>query len=44
MSYDEFKQLCGKSWEEDYNYPCLDRSKNEIKEDTVIVTRVKTLI
>ena len=27
MSYDEFKELCKKSWEEDYNYICFDRSK-----------------
>ena len=27
MNYDEFKQLCRKSWEEDYNYLCNDRSK-----------------
>ena len=27
MSYDDFKQLCQKSWEEDYNYLCIDRSK-----------------
>ena len=27
MSYDEFKQSCRKSWEEDYNYLCIDRSK-----------------
>ena len=27
MSYDEFKELCRKSWEEDYNYLCIDRSK-----------------
>ena len=27
MNYDEFKELCGKSWEEDYNYLCIDRSK-----------------
>ena len=27
MSYDEFKQLCRKSWEDDYNYRCIDRSK-----------------
>ena len=27
MSYDEFKDLCRKSWEEDYNYLCIDRSK-----------------
>ena len=27
MNYGEFKELCGKSWEEDYNYLCIDRSK-----------------
>ena len=27
MNYDEFKELCKKSWDEDYNYPCIDRSK-----------------
>ena len=27
MSYDEFKELCRKSWEDDYNYLCIDRSK-----------------
>ena len=27
MSYGEFKELCRKSWEEDYNYLCIDRSK-----------------
>ena len=26
-SYDEFKELCRKSWEENYNYLCIDRSK-----------------
>ena len=26
-SNDEFKELCRKSWEEDYNYLCIDRSK-----------------
>ena len=28
MSYDELKQLCRKSWEEDYIYLCIDISKN----------------
>ena len=28
MCYDEFEDLCGKSWEEDYKYLCIDRSKN----------------
>ena len=27
MSYDECKQLCRKSWEEDYNYNFIVRSK-----------------
>ena len=27
MGYDEFKELCRKSWGEDYNYFCIDRSK-----------------
>ena len=44
MSYDEFKEICRKSWEEDYNYLCIDRSKREIKEDIVFVMRAKTHI
>ena len=27
MNYDELKDLCRKSWEEDYNYLFIDRSK-----------------
>ena len=27
MNYDEFKELCRKSWEKDYNYLYIDRSK-----------------
>ena len=27
MSYDEFKELCRKLWEEYYIYLCIDRSK-----------------
>ena len=27
MSYDEFKEICRKSWEEDYDYLSIDRSK-----------------
>ena len=27
MNYDEFKDLCRKSWEDDYNYLYIDRSK-----------------
>ena len=29
MSHDEFNELCRKSWEEDYNYLCIDRSKEK---------------
>ena len=29
MNYDEFKELCRKSWEEDYNYLCIDRFKKK---------------
>ena len=27
MKYDEFTNLCRKSWEEEYNYIYIDRSK-----------------
>ena len=27
MNYDEFKELFRKSWEEGYDYLCIDRSK-----------------
>ena len=27
MSYDEFNDLCRKSWDEGYKYFCIDRSK-----------------
>ena len=27
MNYDEFEEFCRKSWEEDYNFLCIDRSK-----------------
>ena len=52
MSYDEFKELCRKSWEEDYNYLCIDRSKkrdqgrycicNESKKKTYIEATPET--
>ena len=29
MNYDEFKELCRRSWEEDYNYFYIDRSKKK---------------
>ena len=27
MNYDEFKELCRKSWDENHNYICIDKSK-----------------
>ena len=27
MKYVELKELCRKSWEKDYDYLCIDRSK-----------------
>ena len=27
VSVDDFKQLCKRSWEEEYDYLCIDRSK-----------------
>ena len=27
MSYNEFREVCGKSGEEDYKYLCIDRSE-----------------
>ena len=27
MRYDEFEELCRKTWEEDYNCLCIDRSR-----------------
>ena len=29
MNYDEFKDLCRKSWDEDSNYLYIDRSKKK---------------
>ena len=29
MSYDEFKQICEKSWEKDYYYLSIERSKEK---------------
>ena len=29
MSYDEFKQMCHKAWDEKYNYLCIDVTKNK---------------
>ena len=29
MKYDEFKEMCQKSWDERYNYLCIDMTKNK---------------
>ena len=41
MNYDELKDLCRKSWEEDYNYFMLIDLKREINENIVLVTEAK---
>ena len=32
MSYDEFKELGGKSWEDGLKYLCINRSKKRLRE------------
>ena len=29
MSYDEWKEICGKAWENDFNYLQIDRMKKK---------------
>ena len=29
MKYDEFKEMCQKTWSEKFNYLCIDMSKNK---------------
>ena len=42
MSYDEFKDLCRKSWEDDYKYIfVLIDLRREIDEDTVFVVKAE---
>ena len=41
MNYDEFKELYRKSWEEDYNYLCIDRSKKRNQEKYCICNEGK---
>ena len=44
MKFCEFKELCRKSWEEDYDLFCIGKSeKKEIKEDTAFVLKAKLL-
>ena len=44
MSYDEFKGLCRKSWEEDCNYLYIDRSKKRDQGRIVFIKKAKTVI
>ena len=41
MNYDEFKELCRKSWEEDYNYLSIDRSKKRDQRKNCICNESK---
>ena len=42
MNYDEFEEICRKSWEEDYNDLYIDRfKKREIMENIVFVMKAK---
>ena len=29
MKYDEFKEMCHKAWDEEYNYLCIDMTENK---------------
>ena len=29
MKYDEFKEMCHKAWDENFNYLCIDMTKNK---------------
>ena len=44
MNYDEFKELCRKSWEDEYIIYVLIDLNREIKEDIVFVMKAKTHI
>ena len=44
MKYGEFKRLCRKTWEGEYNHYSLIDLEREIKEDTVYVMKAKTHI
>ena len=41
MNYDEFKELCKKTWDEDYNYIYIDRSKKRDQEEYCICNESK---
>ena len=44
MKYDEFEELYGKSWAEEFSYLCIVRSKKRDQERSCICNENKTLI
>ena len=43
MNYDEFKQMCHKAWNEEYNYLCIDMTKNKTDGKYRIFNESKTI-
>ena len=42
MKYDEFKEICHKAWNEEYNYLCIDMTKNKNEGKYCIFNESKT--
>ena len=42
MKYDEFKEMCHKAWDENYNYLCIDMTKNKNEGKYCIFNESKT--
>ena len=42
MNYDEFKQMCHKSWDERFNYLCIEMTKNKNEGEYRIFNESKT--
>ena len=42
MKYDEFKEMCHKAWNEEYNYLCIDMTKNKNEGKYCIFNESKT--
>ena len=42
MKYDEFKEMCHKTWSERFNYLCIDETKNENEGDYRFFNESKT--
>ena len=43
MKYDEFKEMCHKAWDEEYNYLCIDMTKNKTEGRYRIFNESKTI-